>query len=76
MYKKFMINKSIVVSLFMLFVFLSNTVKASDSLPDIGTVGAGALTIEKEKEYGWAFLLMANQSLPIIHDPILNHYIN
>ncbi|MFT6984593.1 MAG: putative Zn-dependent protease [Psychromonas sp.] len=45
-------------------------------LPDIGTVGAGALTIEKEKEYGWAFRLMANQALPIINDPVLNHYIN
>ncbi|WP_413701961.1 M48 family metallopeptidase [Psychromonas sp. KJ10-10] len=55
---------------------LSTNTKASDSLPEIGTVGAGALTIEKEKEYGWAFLLMANQSLPIIHDPLLNYYIN
>tara|TARA_R110001583_G_scaffold195524_2_gene375342 strand:+ start:6895 stop:8466 length:1572 start_codon:yes stop_codon:yes gene_type:complete len=69
-------NKKIVVSLFFLFVFLSPFSKASDSLPDIGTVGAGTLTIAKEKEYGWAFLLMANQSLPIIHDPILNHYVN
>lgn len=71
-----MFNKSIVISLFFLFVLLSTNTKASDSLPDIGTVGAGALTIEKEKEYGWAFLLMANQSLPIIHDPLLNYYIN
>ena len=45
-------------------------------MPEIGTAGAGALTIEKEKEYGWAFHLMANQSLPIIHDPVLNNYIN
>jgi len=50
--------------------------KAANSLPDIGTVGAGALSIEKEKEYGWAFRLMANQALPIIHDPILNNYID
>ena len=71
-----MFNKSIVISLFFVFVLLSTNTKASDSLPDIGTVGAGALTIEKEKEYGWAFLLMANQSLPIIHDPLLNYYIN
>ncbi|TEW53789.1 M48 family peptidase [Psychromonas sp. RZ22] len=49
---------------------------ASNDLPEIGTVGAGALTIEKEKEYGWAFSMMANQALPIIHDPVLNNYIS
>lgn len=70
-----MFNKSIIVSLYFLFFFISSPSKASNSLPDIGTVGAGALTIEKEKEYGWAFRLMANQALPIIHDPVLNHYI-
>ena len=71
-----MFNKSIIVSLFFLFSFLSTASKANNSLPDIGTVGAGALTIEKEKEYGWAFRLMANQALPIIHDPVLNQYID
>ncbi|WP_022943109.1 M48 family metalloprotease [Psychromonas hadalis] len=71
-----MFNKSIIVPLFFLFLFLSASSNASNTLPDIGTVGAGALTIEKEKEYGWAFRLMANQALPIIHDPILNHYID
>ena len=71
-----MFNKSIIVSLFFVFLFLSTTSKASDSLPEIGTVGAGALTIEKEKEYGWAFRLMATQALPVIHDPVLNYYID
>lgn len=47
-----------------------------NALPELGTVGASALTIEKEKDYGWAFSLMANQSLPIVRDPILNHYIS
>jgi predicted Zn-dependent protease len=70
------VNKSIIVSLYLLSLFLSLPSKATNSLPDIGTVGAGALTIEKEKEYGWAFRLMANQALPIIHDPILNNYID
>lgn len=71
-----MFNKSIIIPLFFLFLFLSAPSKASNELPDIGTVGAGALTIEKEKEYGWAFSLMANQALPIIHDPVLNYYID
>lgn len=69
------LNKSIIVTLFFLFSFLSIAAKASNSLPDIGTVGAGALTIEKEMEYGWAFRLMASQALPIVHDPVLNNYI-
>lgn len=58
-----------------LFFFLP-IAKASTPLPDIGTVGASALTIEKELDYGWAFHLMANQALPIIHDPVLNLYID
>ena len=49
---------------------------ANNDLPEIGTVGAGALTIEKEKQYGWAFNMIANQALPIIRDPVLNHYIS
>ena len=75
-------NKSLFFSLSFFLLFFStvanstNTQPATNTLPDIGTVGAGALSIEKEKEYGWAFRLMANQSLPIIHDPVLNHYIN
>lgn len=48
---------------------------ANNDLPEIGTVGASALTIEKEKQYGWAFSMMANQALPIIHDPVLNDYV-
>lgn len=69
-------NKLIILPLFLLFLFLSTVVRASNTLPDIGTVGAGALSIEKEMEYGWAFRLMANQALPILHDPVLNYYIN
>jgi predicted Zn-dependent protease len=49
---------------------------ANNDLPEIGTVGSGSLTIEKEKQYGWAFSMMANQSLPIIHDPVLNNYLS
>ncbi|MCK5817983.1 MAG: M48 family metallopeptidase [Psychromonas sp.] len=60
--------------IFLLFFTLPNA-NASTSLPDIGIAGAGELTIAKEKQYGWAFNLMANQSLPIIRDPILNLYI-
>ncbi|MEJ6079330.1 M48 family metalloprotease [Vibrio sp. 1-Bac 57] len=54
---------------------LSPNSLANNDLPEIGTVGSGVLTIEKEKQYGWAFNMMANQSLPIIDDPVLNNYI-
>jgi predicted Zn-dependent protease len=57
-------------------LLFSTTANSKNTLPDIGTVAASALTIEKEKEYGWAFRLMANQGLPVIHDPVLNYYIN
>jgi len=50
--------------------------RAESNLPDIGTIGSQALSIEQEKEYGWAFRLMANQSLAIVHDPVINNYVN
>ncbi len=71
-----MANKSLFFSLSFVLLFFTNIANSSNTLPDIGTVAAGALTIEEEKDYGWAFRLMANQSLPILHDPVLNHYIN
>ena len=55
---------------------LTCTSFANDDLPEIGTAGAGVLTIQKEQQYGWAFKMMAQQSLPIIRDPVLNHYIS
>lgn len=71
-----MFYKSQLFSLYLLLLCLSPLSLANNDLPEIGTVGAGALTIEKEKQYGWAFSMMANQALPIIHDPVLNHYVS
>lgn len=70
-----MIYKTLKFTLYILLLFLSRFSLANNDLPEIGTVASSALTIEQEKEYGWAFNLMANQSLPIIHDPVLNNYI-
>jgi predicted Zn-dependent protease len=70
------LNKSLLLALYFYLSFFSGMANSSNSLPEIGTVGAATLSIEKEQEYGWAFRLMANQSLPIIHDPVLNQYIN
>lgn len=71
-----MFYKSQLFSLSLLLLCLSPLSLANNDLPEIGTVGAGALTIEKEKQYGWAFSMMANQALPIIHDPVLNYYVS
>ena len=44
-------------------------------LPDIGTAAAGTLTIDQELIYGDAYMRMLRASKPIIHDPVLNEYI-
>ncbi|WP_354624784.1 M48 family metalloprotease [Psychromonas sp. MME2] len=71
-----MFKKSFPFSLYLFSILWCSIATASQELPDIGTVGSSALTIDKEKEYGWAFRMMANQALPIIHDPVLNKYID
>lgn len=48
----------------------------SDSqLPDIGTAGVSALSIDQERLYGEAFMRFARASLPIVDDPVLSEYI-
>jgi len=66
------------IKLIAISILLSSTSSisiASNDLPEIGTAGAGSLTIAKEKQYGWAFNMMANQSLAVVNDPVLNSYI-
>jgi len=69
------IYKTLKFALYVPLLCLSSLSLANNDLPEIGTAGSAALTIEQEKEYGWAFNLMANQTLPIIHDPVLDDYI-
>ncbi|AJR07692.1 M48 family peptidase [Photobacterium gaetbulicola] len=45
------------------------------SLPDIGTAAAATLSIEKEMEYGDAYMRMIRASMPVISDPLLSEYI-
>ena len=49
---------------------------AESQLPDIGTAGVSALSVEQEVLYGKAFMRFARASLPMIDDPVLNEYIN
>lgn len=45
-------------------------------LPDIGTAGVSALSIDREIVYGNAFMRIARAQLPIIDDPVLNEYLD
>ncbi|PJC86561.1 hypothetical protein CSW98_10175 [Vibrio sp. HA2012] len=54
----------------------SPTTNVTDmDLPDIGTAAAGTLTIDQELIYGDAYMRMLRASRPVIHDPVLNEYI-
>ncbi|WP_299021752.1 M48 family metalloprotease [uncultured Photobacterium sp.] len=46
-----------------------------NSLPEIGTTAASTLTIEKEMEYGDAYMRMLRASMPVISDPLLSEYV-
>ncbi|MGF1727248.1 beta-barrel assembly-enhancing protease [Photobacterium nomapromontoriensis] len=53
------------------------TASAADfnKLPEIGMAAASTLSIEKEMEYGDAYMRMIRASMPIINDPLLSEYI-
>ncbi|KXF81234.1 beta-barrel assembly-enhancing protease [Enterovibrio coralii] len=46
-----------------------------NDLPEIGTAAAGTLTVEKEIEYGDAYMRMLRASQPIVNDPLLSEYV-
>ncbi|MFO6422213.1 M48 family metalloprotease [Motilimonas sp. KMU-193] len=68
------------ISAFRAFLFgllmLVGSASCFANLPEIGTAGASALTIDKEKEYGKAFSVMLRGGLPVIDDPVLVEYIS
>ncbi len=48
----------------------------SADLPDIGTVAGSTLSINKELQYGDAYMRILRATQPIINDPVLNQYID
>ncbi|MFC3915011.1 M48 family metalloprotease [Pseudaeromonas sharmana] len=62
----------------LLLASLSASVMAMNEsqLPDIGTAGVSALTIDREVMYGEAFLRQARAQLPIVDDPVLSDYLD
>ena len=53
-----------------------STVQATNKLPEIGTAGVTALSIEQERLYGNAFIKVARGSFPIVNDPVLAEYLS
>ncbi|MDP2560293.1 M48 family metalloprotease [Psychrobium sp. 1_MG-2023] len=48
----------------------------SNKLPELGTAAASTLSIEKEIRVGNAYMMMMRGKLPIVHDPLIDEYIN
>lgn len=48
---------------------------AATGLPDIGTAGVSAMSIEREARFGQAFIRFARANQPVIDDPVLNEYV-
>ncbi len=52
-----------------------STATSYNDLPSIGTAAASTLTIDKEIEYGDAYMQMLRASQPIVNDPLLSAYV-
>lgn len=50
-------------------------VAATDDLPELGTVAASTLSLDKEILIGKAYMKMIRGSRPLINDPLLSEYI-
>ncbi|MGB5855297.1 MAG: M48 family metalloprotease [Oceanisphaera sp.] len=56
-------------------LLLTTHVGAANNLPDIGTAGVTAMSIEREARFGQAFTRFARANQPVIDDPVLNEYV-
>ena len=63
-------------ALFVSALGLVSTVQATNKLPEIGTAGVTALSIDQERQYGAAFIKVARGSFPMVSDPVLQEYIS
>lgn len=70
--------KKATTSLLIASIALSSPAMATsyNDLPDIGTVAAGTLSVEKEIEYGDAYMRMLRSSQPIVNDPLMSDYVS
>ena len=49
--------------------------QAANTLPDIGTAGVSAMSVEREARFGQAFIRFARSNQPVSNDPVLNEYV-
>jgi predicted Zn-dependent protease len=68
--------KSFLHSCIFILLLLINSSSFADQLPDLGTSSYGSLPQAEEQRLGTLFMQQVRQSIPIIKDPVLNHYIN
>ena len=54
----------------------SNAVQDNKRLPEIGTTGAAFMSIERERVVGDFYMRQVRSQAPIIHDPVLDSYLN
>ncbi|PSV79157.1 hypothetical protein CTM94_16965 [Photobacterium leiognathi] len=54
---------------------LPATASDANRLPEMGTTAASTLTIDKELEYGDAYMRILSASQPVINDPLLSDYV-
>ncbi|PSV62812.1 hypothetical protein C0W92_21285 [Photobacterium angustum] len=63
----------------LLSALLSSSIPAIASddnrLPEMGTTASSTLTIDKEREYGDAYMRVIRASQPVISDPLLSDYV-
>ncbi len=48
---------------------------ANNDLPDLGTAAVNTFSLEKEIEYGDAYMRVIRSSAPVVNDPVLNQYL-
>ncbi|MGB1262482.1 MAG: M48 family metalloprotease [Cognaticolwellia sp.] len=54
----------------------ANTNSDKNKLPEIGSAGVSALSIEKERQIGAEMMRQIRASQPVLNDPVLTEYIN
>ncbi len=58
------------------FSAASSAAQDSRRLPEIGTTGAAFMSIERERVVGDFYMRQVRSQAPIIHDPVLDSYLN
>jgi len=71
--KKLLLSTGISLALICCSTLAKNN---KNQLPDIGAAGFSILSIDKEQLIGDAMMRQVRASQPLLHDPVLNEYIN